>query len=109
MRSPSGRKGSRGGTHASFPLVLVLIALFAIAASTQDDGLSQSFHTVFSTECTPYFDWQTLGLLHSYERANQTGRITRLMACDDENYEGKDLTARFSNADTYVHKNYATH
>ena len=109
MRSPSGRKGSRGGTHASFPLVLVLIALFAIAASTQDDGLLQSFYIVFSTECTPYFDWQTLGLLHSYERANQTGRITRLMACDDENYEGKDLTARFSNADTYVHKNYATH
>ena len=68
-----------------------------------------TFHIIFSTECTPYFDWQTVALLHSYVQTNQTGGITRLMACDDVNYSAKDLTDRFFGAKTYVHPNYAKH
>ncbi|XP_047960115.1 peptidyl serine alpha-galactosyltransferase-like [Salvia hispanica] len=51
-------------------------------------------HTIFSTECTPYFDWQTLGLVHSFNQSGQPGGITRLLSCTDEDlkkYKGRDL------------------
>ncbi|XP_042066857.1 peptidyl serine alpha-galactosyltransferase-like [Salvia splendens] len=51
-------------------------------------------HTIFSTECTPYFDWQTLGLVHSFNQSGQPGEITRLLGCTDEDlkqYKGRDL------------------
>lgn len=51
-------------------------------------------HTLFSTECTPFFDWQTVGLMHSFKQSQQPGLITRLLSCTDENlktYEGMDL------------------
>ncbi|GER29530.1 peptidyl serine alpha-galactosyltransferase [Striga asiatica] len=51
-------------------------------------------HTIFSTECTPYFDWQTLGLVHSFHQSGQPGEITRLLSCTDEDlkeYKGHDL------------------
>lgn len=51
-------------------------------------------HTIFSTECTPYFDWQTVGLVHSFHLSGQPGNITRLLSCKDEDlkqYAGHDL------------------
>ncbi|EPS70488.1 hypothetical protein M569_04262 [Genlisea aurea] len=51
-------------------------------------------HTIFSTECTPYFDWQTVGLIHSFHKSGQPGGITRLLSCTEEdlkNYKGHDL------------------
>ncbi|KAM7280724.1 hypothetical protein ACFE04_007858 [Oxalis oulophora] len=51
-------------------------------------------HTVFSTECIPYFDWQTIGLMHSFHLSGQPGNITRLLSCTDEDlkkYKGHDL------------------
>ncbi|XP_020238077.1 peptidyl serine alpha-galactosyltransferase [Cajanus cajan] len=51
-------------------------------------------HTVFSTECTTYFDWQTVGLMHSFRTSGQPGNITRLLSCSDEDlkkYKGHDL------------------
>ncbi|RDX96710.1 Peptidyl serine alpha-galactosyltransferase [Mucuna pruriens] len=51
-------------------------------------------HTVFSTECTTYFDWQTVGLMHSFHTSGQPGNITRLLSCSDEDlrqYKGRDL------------------
>lgn len=51
-------------------------------------------HTVFSTECTPYFDWQTVGLVHSFHLSGQPGNITRLLSCTDQDlkqYKGHDL------------------
>ncbi|CAA6668032.1 unnamed protein product [Spirodela intermedia] len=51
-------------------------------------------HTVFSTECSPYFDWQTVGLMYSYRLSGQPGGITRLLSCTDEqlkSYKGHDL------------------
>ncbi|KAF3444514.1 hypothetical protein FNV43_RR14206 [Rhamnella rubrinervis] len=51
-------------------------------------------HTVFSTECTPYFDWQTVGLMHSFNLSGQPGNITRLLSCTDDDlkqYKGHDL------------------
>lgn len=51
-------------------------------------------HTIFSTECSPYFDWQTVGLVHSFHLSGQPGNITRLLSCTDEDlkqYKGHDL------------------
>lgn len=51
-------------------------------------------HTIFSTECTTYFDWQTVGLIHSFHLSGQPGNITRLLSCTDEDlklYKGHDL------------------
>lgn len=51
-------------------------------------------HTLFSVECQNYFDWQTVGLMHSYRKARQPGPITRLLSCTDEekkNYRGMHL------------------
>jgi hypothetical protein len=53
-------------------------------------------HTLFSTECSSYFDWQTVGLMHSFRLSGQPGNITRLLSCTDEelkNYKGHDLAA----------------
>lgn len=51
-------------------------------------------HTLFSTECTTYFDWQTVGLMHSFRLSGQPGNITRLLSCTDEDlkkYKGHNL------------------
>ena len=40
------------------------------------------------------FDWQTVGLMHSFRLSGQPGNITRLLSCTDEdlkNYKGHDL------------------
>lgn len=53
-----------------------------------------TIHTLFSTECTNYFDWQTVGLMHSFRLSGQPGGITRLLSCTDEdleNYQGMNL------------------
>lgn len=51
-------------------------------------------HTLFSVECSSYFDWQTVGLMHSLRKAKQPGPITRLLSCTDEEvkkYKNFDL------------------
>ena len=50
--------------HRAFALsVLVLSpALFKVPAAANQE----SIHTVVTTECTPYFDWQVLGLWYRY-------------------------------------------
>eukprot|EP00250_Pteridium_aquilinum_P014285 c21892_g1_i2 orf=709-2682(-) len=63
-------------------------------------------HTLFSAECSTYFDWQTLGLVHSFQLSGQPGSITRLLSCTDEQlktYKGMDL------APTHVVPSYSIH
>lgn len=51
-------------------------------------------HTLFSVECRDYFDWQTVGLMHSLKKSGQPGPVTRLLSCTDEHlltYKGIDL------------------
>jgi len=62
-----------------------------------------SMHTVFSTECTSFFDWQSLGLFYSHQEVLQPGYITRLMACDHPaGYAGANI------GPTHVHPNYGS-
>ncbi|KAF5740444.1 hypothetical protein HS088_TW11G00513 [Tripterygium wilfordii] len=60
----------------------------------ESERSNPKIHTIFSTECTPYFDWQTVGLVHSFHLSGQPGNITRLLSCTDEDlkkYAGHDL------------------
>lgn len=55
---------------------------------------TSKIHTIFSTECGTYFDWQTVGLVHSFHLSGQPGNLTRLLSCTDEElekYKGHDL------------------
>ena len=62
-----------------------------------------SIHTVFSTECTSFFDWQSVGLFYSHQEVLQPGYITRLMACDHPaGYAGANI------GPTHVHPNYGS-
>ena len=72
-------------------------------ASTVSSSLPK-MHTIFSTECNAYFDWQSLGLRYSHEKVKQLGPLTRLMACDKIPAPGTHIVP-----DTHVHPNYAIH
>ncbi|KAJ4758010.1 peptidyl serine alpha-galactosyltransferase [Rhynchospora pubera] len=57
-------------------------------------GRKPKIHTLFSTECSTYFDWQTVGFMHSFRLSGQPGGVTRLLSCTDEDlkmYKGRDL------------------
>ncbi|KAF6165327.1 hypothetical protein GIB67_018771 [Kingdonia uniflora] len=63
-------------------------------ASNEPGSMHSKIHTIFSTECTTYFDWQTVGLLHSFRLSGQPGNITRLLSCTEQDlkrYKGHDL------------------
>ena len=61
-------------------------------------GLGRTYypkiHTLFSTECSAYFDCQTVGIFHSFHLSGQSGQVTRLLSCTDDKlkiYTGHDL------------------
>ena len=58
-------------------------------------------HTIFSTECNNYFDWQAIGLAQSHSRVKMLGPITRLEACEGGPRGPERLGVR-----TYTHPNY---
>nr|DAD34343.1 TPA_asm: hypothetical protein HUJ06_004983 [Nelumbo nucifera] len=62
--------------------------------SSESETMHPKIHTIFSTECSPYFDWQTVGLVHSFHLSGQPGNLTRLLSCTEEDlkqYKGHDL------------------
>ena len=44
------------------------------------------YHYVFSADCKPYMEWQSVALYYSWVSAGAPGRFTRLLSCDDPNY-----------------------
>lgn len=78
---------------------MILVILLSLGAT----GFSKEYrvkdapwriHTLFSVECNNYFDWQTVGIMHSYRKSGHPGPITRLLSCTDEEkkrYKGFDL------------------
>jgi len=85
-----------GSLMAKLLILLVALSLGTIG-SGKDLVVGQApwrIHTLFSTECNNYFDWQTVGLMHSYRKSGQPGPITRLLSCTEEEkqrYRGFDL------------------
>ena len=84
-------------------LLIISAVLWAWPVSS-DEAPLPTLHTVFSTECNPYFDWQSLGLMYSHRKVQQMGGFTRLMACDKNPPPGVHIVP-----DTHVHPNYAVH
>ncbi|GMP29524.1 hypothetical protein CsSME_00004589 [Camellia sinensis var. sinensis] len=78
-------------------VVLVVVILGLINGGYCQETAQEApwrIHTLFSVECQNYFDWQTVGLVHSFNKARQPGPITRLLSCTDEEkkiYKGMDL------------------
>lgn len=77
-------------------LVLALVVLVGLRNGLGQEQLNAPWriHTLFSVECQEYFDWQTVGLVHSFKKARQPGPITRLLSCTDEErsrYKGMEL------------------
>ena len=79
--------------------------LAAACVAMQADRAALSVHTVFSTACAPYFDWQSAGLGLSHRRVRQPGPLTRLIACSDAYYAERSL--RVPHIGTHVHPDYA--
>lgn len=80
-------------------LLVVVLGLISSGGWAQEEKKETwRIHTLFSVECQNYFDWQTVGLMHSYKKAQQPGPITRLLSCTDEekkNYRGMNLAPTF--------------
>lgn len=54
-------------------------------AATTEGGEKHEVHVIFSTDCTPFQDWQTISLFHSAVVVGQKGHITRIASgCDEE-------------------------
>lgn len=81
---------------ATFLTVLIVLLCLINVGSGQE--APYRIHTLFSVECQNYFDWQTVGLVHSFRKSGQPGPITRLLSCTDEekkNYRGTNLAPTF--------------
>lgn len=89
------------GVSCTLQLLLLLAAGLHAQAASYVPG---TVHTIFSTECNPYFDWQTMGLVYSAKKVGQPGPITRLMACDKPDYKHN-----LKDVDTHTHPNWAKH
>lgn len=55
-----------------------------------DDATTESkpsrLFSVFSTECSPFQDWQAQTLIHNHRMQGIQGSLVRLLACDDPHY-----------------------
>ena len=68
-------------------LTAVALLLLLTLASAADDLRAPpkvTLHTIVPTECTMYFSWQSLGIFYSHRKAGQSGPITRIISCTDE-------------------------
>jgi hypothetical protein len=68
----------------------------------------ESVHVAFCAECKADMDWKSAGLYHSFATSGMHGRITRLLACSEEQL-AKYPRASLEMGPTYVHRNYRTH
>lgn len=81
----------------SLALLLAFLGFWSVFVSGGQAAKQEApyrIHTLFSVECQNYFDWQTVGLMRSFKKAQQPGPITRLLSCTDEekkNYRGMHL------------------
>jgi len=56
-----------------------------------DDREVDDYHYIFSTDCKPYMDWQSVALYHSWIRAGSPGRFTRILSCARDDYLYRDI------------------
>lgn len=83
-------------------VVLVAVVMGGVWVQAKEAAAGREapwrMHTLFSVECQNYFDWQTVGLMHSYRKSQQPGPITRLLSCTEQEkktYRGMELAPTF--------------
>lgn len=79
---------------AAVVTAVLVVGLVMAAEAVEVGEVGWRIHTLFSVECQDYFDWQTVGLMHSFRKARQPGPITRLLSCTPEErarYRGMGL------------------
>jgi len=72
---------------------------------TASESLGNNVHILFTTECTKYLDWQSLGLFTSWRALGHAGRVTRLAACTARQEAAIPATVRNA-MPTFFHPNY---
>lgn len=94
------------GASAKLGTVLVGLAAWCSGVAALDEV--ESVHVAFCAECKADMDWKSAGLYHSFHTSGMRGRITRLLACSEEQL-AKYPKEALEMGPTYVHRNYRTH
>lgn len=77
--------GSKEAILSLDPLDIPSIPFASKIDSDKTSATGDHFHIVFSTDCTPYQDWQSLLVFHSAFIVGQKGSITRIASgCNEE-------------------------
>mmetsp|Transcript_18843 Transcript_18843/g.47580 ORF Transcript_18843/g.47580 Transcript_18843/m.47580 type:complete len:587 (-) Transcript_18843:329-2089(-) len=98
----------RRGYCALTALCVLLCRVSAATDGSAAPSAHPSVHTVFCTECTPYFAWQSMGVVYSHARAGQPGPLTRLMSCTPEQHA--TLSEEYlALAPTHIAPSFSTH
>lgn len=92
---PPGQMARTGAALIAAALMAAALMAASSASAEAEEGLGlgvgRRMHTLFSVECQDYFDWQTVGLVHSLRKAGHPGPLTRLLSCsaaDLRSYRG---------------------
>lgn len=91
MLKNAGRRFSLRRGEKSLNSEIPIDHVAPIGGSTLSEGVTlqevekSDVHVIFSTDCSPYQDWQTLVVFHSATAVGQKGPVTRIASgCDDE-------------------------
>lgn len=93
------------GVRAAAAALLLRAAAVHAAGGADSDA---SVHVVFCAECKADMDWKSAGMFHSWHTSGMPGRITRLLACSEEQLATYPKAA-LEMGPTFVHRNYRTH
>ena len=83
-RSQTEIKCKRTNQRNNF--VLVLLECIISVRTDNNVARSRNTFTVFSTQCSPFNDWNSVILVESHKRLQIPGPIVRIMSCEDGNY-----------------------
>jgi hypothetical protein len=80
----------------------------AAAAAAAAPNSKANIHTLVLSDCSPYADWQTLALAFSHRDAGQSGPLTRVMSCTDQEAKEHDK-GLVGIVTTHIAPSYSTH
>jgi len=114
------RSSPRFAASSLRPRLVLLASLLAVVSSAPPGAFAMrdpprevdDYHYIFSADCKPYMDWQSVALYRSWIAAGSPGRFTRLLSCDNERYPHRDavpthLTPTYDRIDP--HDTYAAY
>lgn len=86
---------------ASLFIILSLIHELSATALTP-------VRVAFLTDCKWYSDWQSIGMIYSFKKSGQPGKITRVMCCSEKDRE-KYPVQILKEVDTHIAPSYTIH